>query len=1391
DAEPDYWSAWTPFQMDVANENRYPRLPTGYGNCAAAVRYYGPCTNDLTNLIVVEAHETADFCGQPLAQTRVGDLGKLSDIGDISTTNAVMRGVAPGTVYLMAYLDLNNNGRRDANESWGYANQVGTGHRALYTPAGVEVSDSLALYPSVAIFIEDTDVNKNEIPDCLEAGMPGIGGAGDGADGDIDRDGLLDSDEEGFNADPAKWDTDGDGMPDGWEVVFADLDPSNYDAYEFLQDENYKALDVMAFATNRCTIVTVKNTAANAEPVKYILKPGQPIPRVGDDAGALALYETFEYPVAGEDENGDPVTTRCCGRGKEATLVTSEGTSNLVYEVSTDTEALVHAQVYKEYGFNPKTAVPVADAVNTKPFTALDKYLVIRYFDALGICDEDSVNVNREWAKYSLKPNEIDGDRDGVADGWELYVMFGTNPMTKETFEAGAGSVNSPWNYADRAKDLDGESLDLVGEFDRGSWPTDPWDVDTDKDGIDDATAVKYHIKGTEGNEDNDGDGLSNYVEYLLAEVIKLAAFDPDDPFSVNDTADIGDYFFKVGQLYVGDVFADHDRMDDSWEGKYDIDSISRYLYDANLDPDRDGWSNYAEFQAGTDPTRLGSLGIGGVQMNEYPVPTIELKVNYNGRQNINASPVVVKAWRDRSMSTIPDAVWTIGSALSETNAVKHLGVNPNREALLHLSPGSIVPNSVKFEFWDANWFLVDNATGRAYIVPMDEPVWQGFVIDRARTDSSGLGDIIQQTTDTVIGEIDYRTGAISVDFTKLSEAVEIVGDISGSAAGDYSSIFTLASSYIRVQYRAKPVTGGGSFTYYLADPDAPSADNNSLGHVKEGENVFVAFWDLDANGYYNAGEPYGFTDGVDVGWNGAKAEIELSDTSPIFARVNCSETYLGGDDLAANDKNSLYGSASGNYDIDLIVKGVTSGGKYERVRVVRTLVDGVGVSAPSRNIDARVVLDKWIDTDYEPYITEADFLRNGEFDVDWSDLASDISKAGYNGPVTSVVYRIVLGNGDASALATNNLLQVGINKTFDIQKAYNDSMPPVALGPAEVNTPSPTFTWAIKNGLGSYTAFQIVIYDAGGSVIWGSGYRRMPASERNSTYGRQYSWTAPISVGDRLPSGDIFTNATNYTWAVSVYNAKYRSDRFSAKSAFRMNVLTGSMDYGTINVAVKYFGHDLIRNSGVFHVQAFETPDFSGVPVAAGYVADSKKASVASASVVEANATMVGLKPGTYYVRAFIDTNNNGLCDEWESWGFHCVRDTAGATLFTPVSVKVGPEIGFSQTIDVYIDDCDTDQDNIPDAWEYKQKANLTGYGVDALDQSLVGYDMKKSLTQAMSGAGTQSSGLAVKTVRTLGNAYIAAMIGDVGTPDDLAAIDEAELKEGSIVISSISLDT
>ena len=869
--------------------------------------------------------------------------------------------------------------------------------------------------------------------------------------------------------------------------------------------------------------------------------------------------------------------------------------------------------------------------------------------------------------------------------------------------------------------------------------------------------------------------------------------------------------------------------MKDQWEAGHlqTSDQISPYAFDGILDPDGDGWDNYSEFQAGTDPTRLGSLGVDAIQLDEFPVPTIELTVAYRGSQNIANMPIVVKAWSDQSLASIPDAIWNIGGEGEVTQfegggsnivtGVKHFGMNPRKEMLMHLSPGSVVAGSVKFEFKDLAWVLFNPMLQQAMVNDPATASWQGAIIDRQRNDDADKGDIVDQISGDIFGTIDYVTGAVNIDFAKLPETLTIVGDISGAYQDEgWYSLYDLTKSYVRVNWQSKPITGGNVSTYYLAEPDDPSADNNSLGHVRQGLNTFIAFYDFDGSGMYTPGEPYGFVRDVDVGWNYGKLTVELTDTNPVFARYNLVGGNAGGNaggsttEAAATDREVLF---PGNEDVINNAEGVEAPIGNIRVRVVRHAVDSLAFGNLTGTARA-VVYDRTFSTAEKahPNITEADILNmvGNEFDIDWNAKAIEGNGStleevfnAFNGRqledgsfvvMTNVYYALQIGNGpiEVNTLTNAAFMPKIIVRKFDLNRTVPTAIAPGVGGYGVVNTPAPVFTWT-DNGFNTYTAFRIRI--TGGGLDWTSDYQLMPAKDAQGNY----SWTAPLRAGAIVPGGKAeFKNGETYSWKISTYNAKFKSDSWVDGGSFKMNVLTNSQDYGTIRTAVRYFGPDAVRNGGTIRVQAFTTPDFSGVPVAEGYV-KAADTLVGTGAAESANAEIIGVKAGSYYLRAFVDITGEGVCDKWESRGAYCTRDVTVGTIFAPKSVKVGPGCGEGEIIPIFIEDCDIDQDCLPDAWEWTQKKNLTSFGASSLDQSLTGgFVMKKSLVQEITSKGKASSGLAVMMTAKLSTPRVAALMLGVdasGSDDDVmdALVDagsSVEIEENSVAITSIALD-
>ena len=1219
--------------------------------------------------LVVAAYEKEDFAN-PASVALWCNAGEPVEIG----------GLRVGREYYVAawYVKDAGDGRvsektRMPYDSWGYyciltpTNVLQVAGNMAFDPVAVKAADVAS--KTNVVYLQDTDWNDNGIADYTEIilSVPGV--------------------TEPASPNWDELDVDGDGIPNT-----VDPDPV------FDDSKTAKENDVMAYYASKMLVVQIGTVDVETNWVSYVVRDpwSEPLAhKLGDETVVIprgtaaselvSLYATYPY---GRKKNAP------LGVGLPVAL--DEGQ---VYSCEWKDVVLVHNQVYAEFGFNPKTAnayVPTEEWVNTKKFTALDKVLVTNYLAAVGALAPDTV-----WLDWVLNAKRVDFDYDGIPDGWELYTMFPKDGVQLLTKTASADVVN-PWVFEDRALDPDGDELANLNEYDSGYLPTDPWQTDSDGDGIGDFLAWKYHLKGTDAVKDFDNDGLVNYVEYLLREVFSLGevgAFDPYDAFSAADY--VPDYFFKLGQLYVGDVFTDHDRVSDEWERKYMAKSaeVTPYLYDADLDPDGDGWSNYAEFQADTDPT----------EMAEFPVPTLELTITYLASQATGGKPIVVKAWRDQAMTTKPDAVWTIGG---ETDTAANANANAN-----------------------------------------------------------------------------------------------------AANAGDENA-------------NTNVVTGTRVATYRLTKADVETS--SSFGHVREGLNTFVAFFDIDANGEYSPGEPYGFVRDVDVGWNYAKTAIELTDTCAVAPRYNLtaggnSSASTGGDDgaatsSAATDRETIWeASADDVYDYLVGNREESLGGAAPalhsvRVRVARIAVDGFDINAVSNALNTTymaTLYDRVLDLSAtgRPVLTEADILSDprNEFDIDWNAAAvtsqHTLLELMQYYTLTNVYYGVFIGNGmmESSNVTNGMMLAKVFSRKF---MATRKNAIPKDL-PQVVNATAPTFKWADPTDDATYTAFKIRI-KSGSTTVWTSDYELMPPRDAEG----YHTWTPPIRVGAKVPGGTaVFSNGTKYTWEIAIYNSKYQGDPATwAKSPsggeFYMNALTASPDYATVNVAVRYYGPSAVVSKGYpVRVQAFATPDFSGEPVGEGYVSNTSSLS-STAEPTTANAKIVSLPQGTYYIRAFFDAENDGRlttwpysAGRWESWGFCCVRDADKGTIYTPKAVVVGPELGGSPVIPVYIDDCDTDQDTLPDIWEFATKGNLTSLSATSIDQVAAGFAMKKDLTGTVSAHGALTSGLAVN----LKSARVAALMLDVDatgeTNEELAealagAGDNETAEPKSVVITSVDFD-
>lgn len=194
---------------------------------------------------------------------------------------------------------------------------------------------------------------------------------------------------------------------------------------------------------------------------------------------------------------------------------------------------------------------------------------------------------------------------------------------------------------------------------------------------------------------------------------------------------------------------------------------------------------------------------------------------------------------------------------------------------------------------------------------------------------------------------------------------------------------------------------------------------------------------------------------------------------------------------------------------------------------------------------------------------------------------------------------------------------------------------------------------------------------------------RVIPAPFRNRD--GIYRYDLPIYGGDQLLPNGV------YSWRIRAENP-YASSSWSSFRDFVVNVSdTPPMAYA-ISGTVHYFGQALANR---IYVQAFESPGFSGRPLA--QVTLSRPGSF----------SLRGLRPGSYYLRAYLDQNGDGQCNVWESQGH--LKDYLFGSDYELKRLEVPRSHTGQQLV---LRDRDTNNNRIADAWEFATFGNLTSAG-------------------------------------------------------------------------------
>ena len=935
----------------------------------------------------------------------------------------------------------------------------------------------------------------------------------------------------------------------------------------------------------------------------------------------------------------------------------------------------------------------------------------------------DSQGVSTAWEVTS-----DDDDNDGLPDAWENYAIGNYSPASAPV----DWDTLVTWNGRQMTAG-DAYRHDLAGGrilfTDSSGFPqvsTTPvaalrQRADEDASHTPDWWDDFYGVYGEGGTTDTDNDGLNNYVEYLVSEIFPFGiTLDPKMPMSDTKTLD---YFRKVGELYIGEMFTDHDQMEDHWERSKGSDSIDANVWDAQRDGDEDGWSNFAESRyngwSRSTLAQLISHTVGDTSTLDMPQPAIKLTARYNGIRNLMASssgardaaPALrVVTYTDPEM-TKADAEFVVRPG-EEVSGEFYMGGWEDRVIRGTLQPGHISYGDVDIVYsqlpQDDMYSWVDSSGDHHISRPYSEfrealkkdPAiiqnvtsfeWShllpasayGATAEKAVTVTSGGNIAVYGER---VGKIDLQTGDFEFDMAAMAN-LSVIGFYKGSVENAWG----IKEAVFKLTYKAKvPDTELYKVTASLVTP--------STGFVKGGKTSIMAYWDVGNDGSYTPGtDPFGVVRDVDVGWCERDVEIELSEASAITPRIKLWS-------ISSSDRSASFGAAEYSTGLAQTVPS----NDVTRVSVVRYKYDNTSVAQGNY----RVVADKTFSRRVRDYLHEGDVVGDA-FDIDWDTLETNLwTKSGFP-TCTNVLYAVVIGDAEISSTVPYLSASLPAHPLLISRRFEKTHTPPTAFrenGDDVCSVAQPTFRWKIENedrwasAFGTtYTAFKVKVWDIAGNEVYDSGYQRMPAADSRGVY----SWTAPLYVDCPSPSGGhrVFNNLSNYTWQVFTYNSKFKTDDVgTVPQQLRMNVAVSGMGSYNTGIEVRYAGPATTSlTKGLIHVQAFKTPDFAGYPVAEA---------VTNASGM---VTLSGLRAGTYFLRAYIDTDYDWTLDDWESWGYLSERDIASVTgskaIFTPVSVAVGPEINGDTPRTIYVEDRDTDGDGFPDAWEAEQN----GYVFDS----------------------------------------------------------------------------
>jgi hypothetical protein len=460
--------------------------------------------------------------------------------------------------------------------------------------------------------------------------------------------------------------------------------------------------------------------------------------------------------------------------------------------------------------------------------------------------------------------------------------------------------------------------------------------------------------------------------------------------------------------------------------------------------------------------------------------------------------------------------------------------------------------------------------------------------------------------------------------------------------------------------YKTKYMDGNPVATMVMTAPQLATGsltvDTMTTGHLVEGTNYVFAFLDVNADNLWDmTNEPAGVASPQPmIGWDG-----------PTVA------------DIGITDREQKSGYPRYSWPTVPGVEGY-------HVRLART-------SAP---VDTNIVT-RFIAGQARNYFHEGDYLAAGKFGV----LGSGTSGSTY---VLYVSYeanieghKVIMPHPTTPAPFR---LVDAVTLTTPVMVTPNDTVFHYANNEIE---------WSMVRGATSYR-IEIARTNNGPALV------SMTAPAPYRTPAGTYRAELPFFAGDRYDGVNSFTNArysirlraeipgvTPSSYVQQAFNLNLRKPQDGGKS-----MISGDVYY--FGKVARGYGAGLTNDLRIV-VQTFTSGGFSGKPdaqVEFSYVCNTN-----APAAKKGTYNLLGLHGGVHHVRAFLDLNGNKDLDLFEPFGFAQVFE--GTFDYAPRVVDLGSSGNVVvENVRVVIRDRDTDDDGLPDGWEYTALGGTLAYG-------------------------------------------------------------------------------